>query len=276
VTSLVTVNIGHIGYVLSRPLIGLISRGEVKEAEVILRKYYTWTMGAFALPVAILFVHADMLFVLWLGDYGESLGDLLRIGLMSAFLVDPIAMVNGRLLASNRVALNGVASLLMGPALLGLGIALAKGLDWGVAGIVAAGGFVLLGRNIGLLVDAWHNCGLSLKGLARGFGAGLLAFAGVVLISYGRARIIPLTALSGLASDFVLGTAAWAAILWRVSPDCRFLAQGLARRLIINPGAMRPVAPGTESPGESFGTIRRCRRRDLGSLPPQVRKNPLP
>ena len=234
VISLVSANTGHIGYVLSRKLIGPVSRNDHHVADDLLRRYYTWAMGALSLPVALLFVHVDHLFALWIGVHAEGLGDLFRVAIMTTFIAEPISMVNARLLASRRVVTNGISTLLMPLGLYTITLLLTSSLNWGLVGIVIASGIVILVRNVALLIDACLTCNVNVYGIVGGFAVSILAFCGVLLSCYARMRFAPAASfpLTGIIFDFGIGSCVWAIILWSLSRDCRDLVRSLFQSLI--------------------------------------------
>jgi membrane protein EpsK len=229
--TLASANFGHIGYVISRRLISLVSVGDYRASDAILRRYYTWAMCAFALPGGICFVHAELLFTLWLGDHGAMIGNLFRIAMLATFISEPIAIINARLLASKRVITNGISSLLMAPALVALSIALGKGLDWGLAGIAAASGIVILARNLALLIDASWTSQIDIAGIFRGLAVSLLSFSSIAAAVFLRTELIPARDIYGLFLDVALGLSVWGLMVCKLSSDCRDLARHALYRL---------------------------------------------
>jgi membrane protein EpsK len=239
VISVIMVGTGHIGYVLSRKLITPVTRNDNKEADVMLRRYYTWTICGLALPVAILVAHANTLLMLWIGNnYTEELGRLLRIAITATFLVEPLSMVNTRLLASQRVAINGISTLLMVLLFCAFLYVVVIRFGWGVSGIAIASGLTLLARNLVLITEASHKCSVKVNGIMLGFTVGLFAFASVLIIIYSRIKLFPLPPAVAILLDVGLGFLAWAAIIWNFSADCR----GLVRHLIKFVTTMRTDA----------------------------------
>jgi O-antigen/teichoic acid export membrane protein len=224
VISVIMVGTSHIGYVLSRKLIKPVSGNDNNEADGMLRKYYTWTMCGLALPVAILVGHADTLSMLWLNkNYTEELGSLLRIAIISTFLVEPMSMVNTRLLASQRVAINGISTLLMVPLFCTFLYLFVIRMGCGVSGIAIASGLTLLVRNLILIIDASLECGVNIDGIMRGFITGFVAFTFPLIIIYSRIKLVSLPPVVAILLDGCLGLLVWYTTIWSFSADCRGL-----------------------------------------------------
>lgn len=236
VISVIMVGTSHIGYVLSRKLITPVTRNDNKEADVMLRRYYTWTMCGLALPVAILVAHANTLLMLWLGNnYTEELGRLLRIAITATFFVEPLSMVNTRLLASRHVAINGISTLLMVPLFCAFLYVFVMKFGWGVGGIAIASGLTLLARNFVLISEASRKCGVKVNGIILGFTVSHFAFVSVLIIIISRIKLFPLPSVVAIPVDVGLGFLAWAAIIWNFSADCRRLVRHLIKLVTAMP-----------------------------------------
>jgi membrane protein EpsK len=103
---------------------------------------------ALALPISLMCGFAEPLLRLWLGPGFSNLHPLLF--LMGAHLCInvPIMPLLGLQLATNRVKVPAVVTMIMGVANLGLALVLAGPMHWGLYGIAAAGAIMLTLKNV--------------------------------------------------------------------------------------------------------------------------------
>jgi membrane protein EpsK len=103
---------------------------------------------ALALPISLMCGFAEPLLRLWLGPGFSSLHPLLF--LMGAHLCInvPILPLLGLQLATNRVKVPAVVTMIMGMANLGFALLLAGPMHWGLYGIAAAGAIMLTLKNV--------------------------------------------------------------------------------------------------------------------------------
>ncbi|HTA29155.1 MAG TPA: oligosaccharide flippase family protein, partial [Candidatus Cybelea sp.] len=103
---------------------------------------------ALALPISLMCGFAEPLLRLWLGSGFSSLHPLLFLMGVHLCINVPILPLLGLQLATNRVKVPAVVTVIMGMANLGLALLLARPMHWGLYGIAAAGAIMLTLKNV--------------------------------------------------------------------------------------------------------------------------------
>ena len=101
-----------------------------------------------ALPISLTCGFAEPLLRLWLGPGFGSLHPLLFLMTAHLCINVPILPLLGLQLATNRVKVPGVVTMVMGMANLGLALVLAGPMHWNLYGIAAAGAIMLTLKNV--------------------------------------------------------------------------------------------------------------------------------
>ena len=103
---------------------------------------------ALALPISLMCGFSEPLLRLWLGAGFSQLHPLLFLMTVHLCINMAIWPLLGLQLATNRVKLPGILTMVMGLANLGLALALAGPIGWNLYGIAAAGGIMLTVKNV--------------------------------------------------------------------------------------------------------------------------------
>jgi membrane protein EpsK len=153
-----------------------------------------------ALPISLMCGFAEPLLRLWLGPGFASLHPLLFLMTAHLCINVPILPLLGLQLATNRVKVPAVVTVVMGLMNLGLAVVLAGPMHWGLYGIAAAGAIMLTLKNVFFTpIYGAHVLGKSCGVFFREAGLIVAITAASVLACRGALHLFPIAGWDQLA-----------------------------------------------------------------------------
>ena len=137
-----------IGAVFSPTVLYFFARKDLDGLMVYLARAVKCLGLLLALPISLMCGFSEPLLRLWLGPNFSGLHPLLFLMAAHLCINVPILPLLGLQLATNRVKVPAVVTMVMGIANLGLALVLAEPLGWGLYGIAAAGAIMLTLKNV--------------------------------------------------------------------------------------------------------------------------------
>lgn len=178
-----------IGAVFSPTVLYLYAENDIKGLVLYLRRAIKFIGLLLGLPIALLCGFSEQLLGLWLGPSFESLGPLLALLCIHLCINMAINPLLGLQLATNRMKVPAIVTVVMGMGNFGLALLLAGPMGWGLYGIAAAGAIMLTLKNVFFTpVFAAYI----LKQPLAVFVRGLVPIVAVTLVAIGMCRLLAL------------------------------------------------------------------------------------
>jgi membrane protein EpsK len=169
-----------------------------------------------ALPIALMCGFAEPLLRLWLGAGFSNLHPLLFLMAIHLCINVPILPLLGLQLATNRVKVPAVVTMVMGIANLGLALVLAGPMHWNLYGIAAAGAIMLTLKNVFFTpIYAAHVLGKSCWPFFRELGLIVGVTAASILLCRGWLNLQPVSGWDQLVTAGLAVTAVYGLVVYR-------------------------------------------------------------
>lgn len=202
-----------------------------------------------ALPIGLICGLAAPLLGTWLGPEFVGLAplmSLMTIHLSVNLAVMPLFSIQT---ATNRVAVPGIVTLVMGAANLGLALLLAGPARWGLYGVAAAGAIMLSAKNL-LFTPVYcaHCLGRRPLAFFRPILRIVLLTAATAAVCFGLSRLVYLSGWIRLGAAVVAVSLVYVAVvlLTQVSSEERGMLWNVVRSAVVRPRAASDIDRGGE------------------------------